>query len=118
MIFIGSLTECHFTHQRWWPYPSPLVAPDVLLFGYVRNTTVRALLSNLGNCYLLGSLLVIFLRWHHDGVARAIGIIWSGHVGWDRFFGYGLTYDSDFRHASRRPVQATHALGTNTVSGD
>ncbi|MSW73565.1 MAG: DUF4260 family protein [Actinobacteria bacterium] len=31
-------------------------------------------------------------------MALAIGISWLGHIDWDRFFGYGLKYDSDFKH--------------------
>jgi hypothetical protein len=28
----------------------------------------------------------------------AIGIIWLGHVGFDRFAGYGLKYDTSFKN--------------------
>jgi hypothetical protein len=31
-------------------------------------------------------------------MALAVGLIWLGHVGFDRMAGYGLKYDSDFKH--------------------
>ena len=41
-------------------------------------------------------------------MASAVRIIWLGHVGWDRNFGYGHKYDGDFKHThvgtlNRRP---------------
>ncbi|MGQ7476239.1 DUF4260 family protein [Streptococcus suis] len=41
----------------------------------------------------------------------ASGLIWLAHIGWDRAFGYGLKYESGFKH--------THLgdLGLNSVKG-
>jgi len=43
-------------------------------------------------------LMIIFAWRAESKLVMAIGIIWLGHIGWDRFFGYGLKYDSDFKH--------------------
>jgi len=42
--------------------------------------------------------MIIFAWRAESKLVMAIGIIWLGHIGWDRFFGYGLKYDSDFKH--------------------
>ena len=82
--------------HHWWLYPALLFVPDIFMIGYLRNTTVGAFLYNTGHSYFLPSLVVL-LGCHHPLVV-AIGLIWLGHVGWDRFFGYGLKYDTHFKH--------------------
>jgi hypothetical protein len=68
------------------------------MIGYLRGTTVGALLYNLGHTYLLPALTILY-GWHERHVlVLAIGIIWLGHVGFDRFAGYGLKYDTDFKN--------------------
>ena len=77
-----------------------LVGPRVLaivLLGYLATTKVGAFLYNLGYSYLAPALM-IFFSWRSDSKLNlAIGIIWLGHFGWDRFFAYGLKYDSNFK---------------------
>ncbi len=98
IVLTASLMTFHLTPQRWWLSPLLLFVPDIFLIGYLRDTTIGAFLYNLGHSYLLPGLVLAY-GWstHHDAVS-AVGIIWIGHVGWDRFFGYGLKYDSDFKH--------------------
>jgi len=98
VVFVASVAVFHLTHQRWWLYPLLLFVPDVFMIGYLRNTTLGALLYNLGHSYLLASLVLAWGWTGHHHLASAIGIIWLGHVGFDRLFGYGLKYDSDFTH--------------------
>ena len=84
--------------QRWWLYPALLLVPDIFMLGYLANTKLGALFYNLGHSYFAPALMIL-LSWRAESkIALAIGIIWLGHIGWDRFFGYGLKYDSDFKH--------------------
>lgn len=84
--------------QEWWLYPLLLFVPDVFMLGYLKNTWAGATLYNAGHSYLLPAL-VIFSGWYRlHPLSIAIGLIWLGHVGMDRFFGYGLKYDSGFKH--------------------
>lgn len=84
--------------QHWWLYPALLLVPDIFMVGYLKDTRIGAFLYNLGHAYP-APLIVIFSGWHrHHAVTIAVGLIWLGHIGWDRFFGYGLKYDSDFKH--------------------
>ena len=84
--------------QRWWLYPALLLVPDIFMLGYLANTKLGAFFYNLGHSYFAPALMIL-LSWRAESkIALAIGIIWLGHIGWDRFFGYGLKYDSDFKH--------------------
>jgi hypothetical protein len=73
-----------------------LYVPDVFMLGYPRSTRVGAFLYNAGHSYFLPSLVLVYGWADHHDLACAIGVIWLGHVGWDRFFGYGLKYDNGF----------------------
>jgi len=85
-------------HQKWWVYPALLLVPDIFMLGYLANTKLGAFFYNLGHSYLAPTLM-IWYSWHfHHALVLAIGFIWLGHIGWDRFFGYGLKYDTDFKH--------------------
>jgi Domain of unknown function (DUF4260) len=93
-------TICLFAgeHQKWWLYPALLLVPDIFMLGYLKDKKIGAFLYNLGHSYLAPAL-VIYSGWHrHHSLTTAIGLIWLGHIGWDRFIGYGLKYDSDFKH--------------------
>jgi hypothetical protein len=98
VLFIASILLFRLTHQPWWIYPVLLFTPDIFMIGYLRDTTVGALLYNLGHTYLLPALTILY-GWHERHVlVLAIGISWLGHVGFDRFAGYGLKYDTDFKN--------------------
>lgn len=84
--------------QKWWLYPVLLLVPDIFMVGYLANTKVGAFFYNLGHSYFAPALIIL-LAWRADNkIALALGIIWLGHIGFDRFMGYGLKYDSDFKH--------------------
>ena len=98
VLLVSTIILFASQHQKWWLYPLLLLVPDVFMLGYLANTRVGAFFYNLGHSYLAPALM-IFLSWNaHSKLSLAIGVIWLGHIGWDRFFGYGLKYDSDFKH--------------------
>lgn len=98
VVLVASLATFHLTHQHWWLYPALLFVPDVFMLGYLRNTRVGAFFYNTGHSYFVPAAVLTYGWLGHHAFASAIAIIWLGHVGWDRFFGYGLKYDSGFAH--------------------
>lgn len=98
VLFVASILLFAATHQRWWIFPTLLFVPDVSMLGYLRGTKVGAFLYNAGHSYLLPSLTVLYGWRYHHVLVSAIGVIWLGHIGVDRLLGYGLKYDSDFKH--------------------
>ena len=98
VLFAATIFLFGSEHQRWWIYPVLLFVPDIFMLGYIASTKLGAFLYNAGHSYLLpGTTLFLGWRGHHP-LLLAIGFIWLGHVGWDRFFGYGLKYDNGFGH--------------------
>jgi len=96
VLFAASIVLFAVTKQHWWIFPALLFVPDIFMIGYIRNTKIGAFFYNAGHSYFLPSLLTLY-GWHHP-LCLAIGLIWLGHVGFDRLFGYGLKYDSHFKH--------------------
>jgi hypothetical protein len=97
VLLIVTIVAFSHQHQKWWLFPVLLIVPDIFMIGYLANTKLGALLYNLGHSYPIPVLLT-YLGWSSDSYLTAtIGIIWLGHIGWDRFFGYGLKYDTGFK---------------------
>ena len=97
VLLIGTIVAFSQQNQHWWLYPALLLVPDIFMVGYFANSKVGAFFYNLGHSYPLPALLT-YLGWHNKSyLTIAIGVIWLGHIGWDRFFGYGLKYDTRFK---------------------
>jgi Domain of unknown function (DUF4260) len=83
-------------HQRWWLYLALFLVPDLSMVGYLKDTVAGALLYNVGHSYLAPAV-TIFVGWRTASpLTVAVGLIWLGHIGWDRLLGYGLKYDDGF----------------------
>lgn len=82
----------------WWWYPVLLLVPDVFMVGYLANTTLGAVLYNLGHSTPLALLLVFIGVLTASPFTIALGAIWLGHIGMDRAMGYGLKYHDSFKH--------------------
>lgn len=98
-LFLLTATIVAFSqqNQNWWLYPALLLVPDIFMIGYFANSKFGAFLYNLGHSYPV-PLTVIYLAWNYTSLLWiSIGLIWLGHIGWDRFFGYGLKYDTRFK---------------------
>jgi Domain of unknown function (DUF4260) len=83
-------------HEHWWLYPALLLVPDLSMIGYLRNPRIGAATYNVAHSYLAPGV-TIFIGWRlASPLTVAVGLIWLGHVGWDRLLGYGLKYDDGF----------------------
>jgi len=97
VLFISTIILFASTHHHWWIYPVLLFVPDIFMVGYLKDSKLGAFLYNVGHSYLAPTLLTFFGWNQKNSLLIAIGVIWLGHIGWDRFFGYGLKYDSRFK---------------------
>lgn len=96
-LLVATIVAFSHQHQRWWLYPALLLVPDIFMVGYFANSKIGAFLYNLGHSYPV-PFLIIYFGWKSSSFLwAAIGLIWLGHIGWDRLFGYGLKYDSRFK---------------------
>ena len=98
VLFVAALLIFHSTHQHWWWVPALLLTPDLFMVGYAQSTQLGALIYNIGHTYLLPVSIALY-GWHsHRPLVLAISLIWLAHIGMDRFAGYGLKYDDNFKH--------------------
>ncbi len=96
-LLLGALIVAYWSiRANWLVFIVLLLAPDLAMLGYLRNTKVGAWCYNafhtLVGPLLLGALSVRF----HNLVALAI--IWAAHIAMDRALGYGLKYEDSFGH--------------------
>ena len=97
ILFITTILIFAHLKQHWWLYLVLLFVPDIFMIGYIKNSKVGAYLYNLGHSYPAPFLLTLVSWMNQNYLGIAIGIIWFGHIGWDRLFGYGLKYDTKFK---------------------
>ena len=98
VLFIAALLLFNRTGQRWWLVPLLLFVPDIFMAGYAKSAKLGALIYNLGHSYLLPTITGLYGWYQSHYLVLAIGLIWLAHVGMDRFAGYGLKYDDNFKH--------------------
>ena len=98
VLLVATIVLFSGQHQKWWIYPVLLLVPDIFMLGYIANTKIGAFFYNVGHSYIAPALMIWYSWDVQNKLSIAMGLIWLGHLGWDRVFGYGLKYDSDFKH--------------------
>ena len=97
ILFSATIAVFSQLRQHWWVYLVLLFVPDIFMVGYIKNSKVGAFFYNLGHSYPAPAVLGLIAWLNNNYFAMAVAAIWFGHIGWDRFFGYGLKYDSGFK---------------------
>jgi hypothetical protein len=97
-VFIGSVMLYRNTGHAWSIFVALFLVPDVFMLGYLISPKVGAASYNLVHTYVwpvaLGAACISFGHF----AALPYILIWTAHIGIDRFLGYGLKYDSAFGH--------------------
>jgi hypothetical protein len=95
-LLVGATWAYALTGQSWWVFAALLLAPDLLMLGYLRDPRWGAALYNAGHTTLV-PLALLALGWAAGlPLMWAAGLIWAAHVGMDRAAGYGLKYARSF----------------------
>lgn len=81
----------------WLLFIILLFAPDLAMFGYLKNNQVGAIIYNIFHTYTLPIFVVLFGVVLSHLMVLAIGLIWLAHIGMDRTVGYGLKYPTSFK---------------------
>lgn len=81
------------------------LAPDLSMIGYFANPRLGSLTYNIVHTYTLPFALGGYGVWADAHTTLLVALIWTGHIGADRLFGYGLKYESGFKdtHLSPQP---------------
>ena len=74
-----------------------LLWPDVAILFYGINTKVGSVAYNILHNYLLPLGLLCFAVVTTAPLWMQFSLIWLGHIGMDRAFGYGLKYPTHFK---------------------
>ena len=72
------------------------LAPDVSMLGYLVGPRIGARIYNLAHTYTLPLALGAAGVWGQYRLATLVALVWIGHIGADRFVGYGLKFESGF----------------------
>ena len=126
-LFATALLLYSATHQQWWLVPAVILVPDLFMAGYVGGSRLGAAVYNLGHSYPLPALTSLTGLAGHHPLVLAVGLLWLAHIGMDRMAGFGLKYDSGFRHTHLsdlaetvrvRPRLGHQRSGSLTASAD
>ena len=82
------------------------LAPDLSMLGYFAGSRLGSISYNIVHTYTLPLALGAVGLWADIRIALLVALIWTGHIGADRLFGYGLKFESGFKdtHLSTQPA--------------
>jgi hypothetical protein len=89
--------------QSWLVFALLLLAPDLVMLGYLHSPRLGALSYNLGHSYVAPALLAR-LGLAVGPLAYGLAAIWVAHIGMDRALGYGLKLGASFDQTHLGPI--------------
>lgn len=93
----------------WWWFFGLLLWPDLAFFAYIKSQFIGAHLYNALHSYI-GPLAIGLIGSVADQqTIMLFALIWTAHIGMDRFAGYGLKYPAlpDVTHLGLKGKSAT-----------
>ena len=73
------------------------LTPDLFMLGYLFGAKVGARAYNLVHTYTAPLALGLVAYFAPTSSLFACCLIWAAHIGFDRFLGYGLKYETGFK---------------------
>ncbi len=84
-------------HGSWLLFTVLILAPDISMVGYLRDTRLGAVTYNTVHNFILTLVLIAIGVAVGSTLVASLGAILGAHVGLDRCMGYGLKYPTRFR---------------------
>ncbi|TDW49863.1 uncharacterized protein DUF4260 [Flavobacterium sp. 270] len=97
-LFILGIYLFSLLHYQWYWFLVWILAPDFSMIGYAFNAKAGAFSYNLFHHRGIAVLLYLLGIYLNNEVLQLIGIILFSHAAMDRFFGYGLKYETSFEY--------------------
>jgi hypothetical protein len=95
-VFILSVLLYSNTGHKWWIFFALFLVPDLSMLPYLANPRAGAISYNLVHNYALPlAIAAACIGLHHSEFLPYL-LIWTAHIGIDRFLGYGLKYPEAF----------------------
>lgn len=98
MLAVFALYAYASAHASWLMFVVLILAPDLLMLGYLAGTKTGAFFYNAAHSLVFPLLLLTLASITGEAMVWQIGLIWLAHIGFDRMFGLGLKFNDDFKH--------------------
>jgi hypothetical protein len=95
-VFILSVLLYANTGHKWWIFFALFLVPDLSMIPYLANPRAGAISYNLVHNYALPLAIAAACIGLHRNEFLPYLLIWTAHIGIDRFLGYGLKYPDAF----------------------
>jgi len=97
-LFILGIYLFSLLNFEWWWFLVLILAPDLSMLGYIFGNKSGAFFYNIFHHRAIAVLLYIMGCYFKIEILQLSGIILFSHSAMDRFFGYGLKYESGFKY--------------------
>ena len=97
-LFILGIYLFSLLNYQWWWFLVLILAPDFSMLGYLFGNKSGAFFYNIFHHRGIAVLVYILGFYFKIEILQLAGIILFSHSAMDRFFGYGLKYESGFKH--------------------
>lgn len=97
-LFILGIYLFSLLNYEWWWFLALILAPDFSMLGYLFGNKSGAFFYNIFHHRGIAVLLYIIGCYFKIEILQLTGIILFSHSAMDRFFGYGLKYESGFKY--------------------
>ncbi len=99
LVVLAAATALYFiSGGAWWLFAVLLFAPDLSFLGYAAGNRVGAAIYNAAHTYIVPLLLGLVGVILGSELVQHIALIHFAHIGLDRALGYGLKYETGFKH--------------------
>lgn len=97
-VFFGCLFLYPLMTMSWTTFALLFFIPDLSLLAYFFSKKAGAIVYNTLHSYLLPLALSGLFWLYHLQDFQFITLIWVAHIGFDRALGFGLKYETGFKH--------------------
>lgn len=82
----------------WWLFAALILTPDIGMLGYLAGNKAGAIMYNIFHHKGIALVIVGLGFYLHSDITMLVGIILFSHSAMDRLMGYGLKYETGFKH--------------------
>ncbi|OFW55165.1 MAG: hypothetical protein A2146_01905 [Actinobacteria bacterium RBG_16_67_10] len=96
-VAVAALVLYFHADYGWLALVLFILAPDLSALGYLGGPSLGAASYDVVHTYVLPVTLGVVGVLVDAETATQIALVWLAHIGFDRFFGYGLKYPTGFK---------------------
>jgi hypothetical protein len=103
-VLIAACALYRISHASWLLFAALFLAPDLFMLGYLFGNRVGASSYNLVHTYVVPLALGLVAYSYPVTILIPLCVIWTAHIGFDRFLGYGLKFETSFKDTHLQKV--------------